>query len=208
MLSNDGYVRSNRKKASREINLRDDGTATERSEELFALIYNRKRKTNHLDVVEDTITLNGDDWTFGQHKKINTNADINDFFTITSNYIDSSVKNKFVDVNVDFDTIAILTNFGSLIAIIILFWDDIVSLIKNFFKYLKTKDEKSKSEYKYCWMIVLGCIPAGLAGLLVSYFDLFENVTSTKKLFKPSLCHSLFFNFASSIVQATISNKF
>lgn len=104
-FSNDGYVRSNRKKASREINLRDDGTATERSEELFALIYNRKRKTNHLDVVEDTITLNGDDWTFGQHKKINTNADINDFFTITSNYIDSSVKNKFVDVNVDFDVI-------------------------------------------------------------------------------------------------------
>lgn len=104
-FSNDGYIRGNRKKASREINLRDDGTATERSEELFALIYNRKRKTNHLDVVEDTITLNGDDWTFGQHKKINTNADINDFFTITSNYIDSSVKNKFVDFNVDFDVI-------------------------------------------------------------------------------------------------------
>ena len=42
---------------------------------------------------------------------------------------------NLMDVNVDFDTIAILTNFGSLVAIIILFWDDIVSLIKNFFKY-------------------------------------------------------------------------
>ena len=83
---------------------------------------------------------------------------------------------NIMNVNVDFDTIAILTNFGSLVAIIILFWKDIVSLIKNFFKYLKTKDEKSKSEYKYCWMIVLGCIPAGLMGLLVSYFDIFDKI--------------------------------
>ena len=94
---------------------------------------------------------------------------------------------NLMDVNVDFDTIAILTNFGSLVAIIILFWDDIVSLIKNFFKYLKTKDESSKSEYKYCWMIVLGCIPAGLAGLLVSYFDLFEKIENNIKIVGISL---------------------
>ena len=43
---------------------------------------------------------------------------------------------NIMDVNVDFDTIAILTNFGSLIAIIILFWNDIVKLIKGFFIYL------------------------------------------------------------------------
>lgn len=94
---------------------------------------------------------------------------------------------NLMDVNVDFDTIAILTNFGSLIAIIILFWDDIVSFVKNFFKYLKTKDENSKSEYKYCWMIVLGCIPAGLAGLLVSYFDLFEKIENNIKIVGISL---------------------
>jgi undecaprenyl-diphosphatase len=94
---------------------------------------------------------------------------------------------NLMDVNVDFDTIAILTNFGSLIAIIMLFWDDIISLIKNFFKYLKTKDEKSKPEYKYCWMIVLGCIPAGLAGLLVSYFDLFEKIENNIKIVGISL---------------------
>ena len=43
---------------------------------------------------------------------------------------------RLMDVNVDFDTIAILTNFGSLIAIIILFWNDLVKLVKNFFIYL------------------------------------------------------------------------
>ena len=43
---------------------------------------------------------------------------------------------RLMDMNVDFDTIAILTNFGSLIAIVILFWNDLVKLIKNFFIYL------------------------------------------------------------------------
>ena len=94
---------------------------------------------------------------------------------------------NIMDVNVDFDTIAILTNFGSLIAIIILFWDDIVKLIKGFFKYLKTKDKAVKSDYKYCWMIVLGCIPAGLMGLLVSYFDVFDKIENNIKIVGVSL---------------------
>ena len=92
-----------------------------------------------------------------------------------------------LDVNGDFDTIAILTNFGSLIAIIVLFWNDIVSLFKNFFNYLKTKDKKSKSEYNYCWMVVLGCIPAGLMGFLVSYFDVFEKIEDNIKIVGISL---------------------
>lgn len=94
---------------------------------------------------------------------------------------------KILDLNVDFDTIAILTNFGSLIAIIIFFWSDIKKLIINFFKYLKTKDNKLKSDYRYCWMIVLGCIPAGLAGLLVSKLDLFDKIENNIKIVGISL---------------------
>jgi len=92
-----------------------------------------------------------------------------------------------MDVNVDFDTIAILTNFGSLIAIIILFWNDIVKIVKGFFKYLISKDKDSKSDYKYAWMIVLGCIPAGLVGLLVSYFDVFDKIENNIKIVGLSL---------------------
>jgi len=94
---------------------------------------------------------------------------------------------RLMDVNVDFDTIAILTNFGSLIAIIILFWNDIVTLVKNFFKYLFSKDESAKSDYKYCWMVVLGCIPAGFVGVLVSYFDVFEKIENEIKIVGLSL---------------------
>lgn len=94
---------------------------------------------------------------------------------------------SLLDVNVDFDTIAILTNFGSLIAIIILFWKDIVELIKSFFLYLKNKESKYKDNYKYCWMIVLGCIPAGLMGLVVSKLELFAKIENNIKIVGLSL---------------------
>lgn len=94
---------------------------------------------------------------------------------------------KLMDVNVDFDTIAILTNFGSLIAIIILFWNDIVAIIRDFFKYLSKGNKESKTNFKYAWMIVLGCIPAGIAGLLVSYFDLFDKIENNIKIVGISL---------------------
>ena len=83
---------------------------------------------------------------------------------------------RLMEMNVDFDTIAILTNFGSLIAIVILFWNDLVKLVKNFFIYLFKKDKSAKNDYKYCWMIVLGCIPAGLMGLVVSKLELFAKI--------------------------------
>ena len=35
-----------------------------------------------------------------------------------------------LDVNVDFDTLAIITNTGSLLAVILIFWKDIITLIK------------------------------------------------------------------------------
>lgn len=94
---------------------------------------------------------------------------------------------KILDVDVDFDSIAILTNFGSLIAIILLFRKDIIRLIKSFFKYLKTKDNEYKNDYKYCWMIVLGCIPAGFMGLLVSKLELFSKIENNIKIVGISL---------------------
>lgn len=94
---------------------------------------------------------------------------------------------RLMDMNVDFDTIAILTNFGSLIAIVILFWNDLVKLVKNFFIYLFKKDKSAKNDYKYCWMIVLGCFPAGLMGLVVSKLELFAKIENNIKIVGLSL---------------------
>ena len=94
---------------------------------------------------------------------------------------------RLLHSNIEPDTIAILTNFGSLVAIVILFWNDIIKIVKDFFNYLKTKDEEAKAGYKYAWMIVLGCIPAGLMGLLFSYFDVLDKIKNNIKVVGVSL---------------------
>ena len=96
------------------------------------------------------------------------------------------VKDLF-NMNVDYDMIATITNFGSLIAVIVVFWSDIKELIVDFFKYLKTKNKIYKDNYNYCWMIVLGCIPAGIMGLVVKKLDLLESLENNIKVVGASL---------------------
>ena len=90
-FSNDGYVRSNRKKSSQEINLRDDGTVKARLKELEAIVNDKKRETKHLDVITDTITLEGNDWTYAQHKVVDTKASENDFVQMSGNFLEFQV---------------------------------------------------------------------------------------------------------------------
>jgi len=92
-----------------------------------------------------------------------------------------------LDVNVDFDTLAIITNTGSLLAVILIFWKDIISLIKGFFGYLKNKENKYKNDYNYCWLIVLGCIPAGIIGVLVKKFEISDLLEDNVKIVGLSL---------------------
>jgi len=70
----------------------------------------------------------------------------------------------------------IFVNFGSLIAILIFFKKDLINLIKDFFGYITTKDKKYFSNFKYCLLIAIATIPAGIMGLLLK--DTIENVLS------------------------------
>lgn len=94
---------------------------------------------------------------------------------------------NLMQLNIDFDTLAILTNFGSLIAIIVLFRKDIAELIEGFVKYLTTKNKRYKSKYNYCWLIVIGCIPAGIMGLVISKLDVFDVIDNNVKIVGISL---------------------
>lgn len=85
------------------------------------------------------------------------------------------------DLNIDFELLATITNFGSLLAIVILYRKEIASLFKSFFGYIATKKEEYKSEYKYCWLIVLATIPAGIMGIVVSKLDLFDKLENNIK---------------------------
>ena len=91
-FSEDGYSRQNRKKSSQEVNLRDTDNAKARYEEVEAIILGKKPKTQYYTkenglYIEDTISLEGNDWTYSQHKKIDTTPKLEDFKKTVADYL-------------------------------------------------------------------------------------------------------------------------
>lgn len=82
-----------------------------------------------------------------------------------------------LNIHINYEAFAIISNFGSLLAICVIFKDDIINLFKGFFGYLKTKDKKYKENYKYSWLIIFGTIPAGIAGLVVAKLRSFKCIS-------------------------------
>lgn len=91
-FSNDGYSRQNRKKSSQEVNLRNKDHAIERYAEVEAIVLGKKPKTSFYTgknglVIKDTISLNGEDWTFAQHKMANARPNELDFQKTLRDYL-------------------------------------------------------------------------------------------------------------------------
>lgn len=92
-FSNDGYTRMNRKKSGQSVNLRDTDNAKERYAEVANLVrYGKGADNKNLNYfkdcyTEDYITLNGNDWTYGQHQKIDTIPTEEDFQTVVEEYL-------------------------------------------------------------------------------------------------------------------------
>ena len=98
-FSNDGFIRQDKKKASLSKNFRDDGTGRERYQELVDFVLDRKRSTHHLDshVIKDTITLDGNDWTYGQHQSHNAIPTVADFRKSVSDYMAWQISTLLTD---------------------------------------------------------------------------------------------------------------
>lgn len=91
-MSNDGYTRQNRKKSSQEVNLRDTGDAKGRYSEVVDIVLGRKKRTDYYNAengtyIEDTIGLDGIDWTFSQHKKVDLMPVEADFRKTVADYL-------------------------------------------------------------------------------------------------------------------------
>lgn len=91
-FSEDGYLRQNRRKSSIDVNLQDIDHAKERYKEIEAIVLGKKKETNYYNeengkVIRDTITLEGNDWTFAQHKKINITPTEEDFKQTVKDYL-------------------------------------------------------------------------------------------------------------------------
>lgn len=75
-------------------------------------------------------------------------------------------------------TFAILTNTASLLAILYIYRQDIVRLASNSILYLKTKNRRYQSDFRFVCFIVIGTIPAGVLGILLNDY-IAENVSMT-----------------------------
>lgn len=94
-FSIDGYTRSARKKAKASSNLKDTDNAKLRYEELVNIVLYGASYLNYYKdyYIEDTITLDGKDWTYSQHKKIDTTPSLEDFKKCVSEYLAWEVSN-------------------------------------------------------------------------------------------------------------------
>ena len=89
-MSNDGYSRQNRKKSGLNVNLRNTDHANERYQEVVDLVNYGKKYLAYFtedEYIEDTITLEGNDWTFNQHKIVDTIPTEEDFMKVVSEYL-------------------------------------------------------------------------------------------------------------------------
>lgn len=63
-------------------------------------------------------------------------------------------------------------NFGSLIAVLIVFRKDLARLITNGLKFIQTREQTYRSEFNYILLLGIATIPAGLLGVLIeSHID-------------------------------------
>ena len=91
-MSEDGYTRLGRKKSSQNVNLQDTDHAKERYEEVEAIILGKKPKTHYYTeqngkVIRDSISLEGNDWTFRKHKNPDTVPQEEDFKNVVTEYL-------------------------------------------------------------------------------------------------------------------------
>jgi undecaprenyl-diphosphatase len=60
----------------------------------------------------------------------------------------------------------IFVNFASLLAVLLIYKEDIIRLIKNTWLYLVKRDPEGKSDFQFVIYLVIATIPVGVVGLL------------------------------------------
>lgn len=109
--------------------------------------------------------------------------------------------------DIDYEILATITNFGSLLAILFIFRERIIELIKNFFSYLKSKDKKYYTDYKYCWYVVVATIPAGIVGIIIEKLGVFDFLENNVRFVGLMLLVTALFLFVIKDFKGIKSNK-
>ncbi|MEW9501613.1 undecaprenyl-diphosphate phosphatase [Jeotgalibacillus marinus] len=82
-----------------------------------------------------------------------------------------------IEIEVKEFTFELIVNSASLIAVLLIYREDIKRLIVRGLGYIKTKDPADKKEFHFIIYLIIGTIPAGLIGVLFSD-KISENLSS------------------------------
>lgn len=115
--------------------------------------------------------------------------------------------NSLLATSIDTELLLIITNLGSLIAIVYLYRKRIEMLIKDFINYIKTKEKESYQNYKYSIYIIIGTIPAGIMGLIVSKLNLFDFLDNNIKFVGITLLITSLFLYLIKNIKGIKENK-
>lgn len=108
-----------------------------------------------------------------------------------------------------FDT---LLHIGTLVAVVVYFWNDLVHMFKSFISSLadltqgQFREGLQEDQFKkLAWMVIIGTIPAGLAGIL--FKDFFEGLFSNIPAVGVFLIITGFLLYASEMISRKTSSK-
>ncbi|MBM7702595.1 undecaprenyl-diphosphate phosphatase [Metabacillus iocasae] len=73
---------------------------------------------------------------------------------------------ELMGVKIEGLSFELLVNAASLIAVLIIYREDIVRLVVNGLRYIKTKDVDAKSDFQFIIYLIVATIPAGVIGVL------------------------------------------
>lgn len=111
--------------------------------------------------------------------------------------------------NLAFDT---LLHIGTLVAVVVYFWNDLVHMFKSFIASLadiprsKFREGLREDQFKkLAWMVIIGTIPAGLAGIL--FKDFFEGLFSNIPAVGTFLIITGFLLYTSELISRKIKDK-
>lgn len=77
------------------------------------------------------------------------------------------IAQELLDLRLEGLTFEVLVNFGSLVAVLIIYREDLIRLIKNGVGYVFQRDSRQKDDFDFIIYLIIGTIPAGVLGILL-----------------------------------------
>ncbi len=76
----------------------------------------------------------------------------------------------FLGLKIEGLSFEVIVNFASLLAVLLVYKDDLMKLIRGFLRYLIKRNEEDKGDFRFGMYLVIATIPAGVIGILFEDF--------------------------------------